>query len=192
MQVQTTFAEAYAAAHSYPYPVKSSLADEVFTRRGSVYFGTAHLLAYPAPYPRYRYRFADFNAGQFASRNAAFQAALSSASGIPLTPDGALLPHDPDSRTPGATELAARVLKERLNLGIGTIHGALETARTAEFERSSLYERVFELADKNERRSLPRAAIPQIELHSPKFTRKLTTEWYAKRVDERFQRCLAR
>jgi len=38
----------------------------------------------------------------------------------------------------------------------------------------------------------PRALIPQIALKSPKITRKLTTEWFANRVDTRFQACLAR
>jgi len=33
--------------------------------------------------------------------------------------------------------------------------------------------------------------VPQIRLESPKITRKLTTEWFARRVDERYQRCLA-
>ena len=108
MQVNVAFAEQFAAVRPYPYPVKVSIADEVFTRRGSVYFGTAHLLAYPAAYDRYLYRFADYNAGQYASRNAAFQSALSSASGMPVAPDGALLPHDSDAKGAGSTEFAAR------------------------------------------------------------------------------------
>ncbi|HVW68656.1 MAG TPA: DUF1615 family protein, partial [Steroidobacteraceae bacterium] len=36
MQVNIAFAESYAAERPYPYPVKVSVADEVFTRRGSV------------------------------------------------------------------------------------------------------------------------------------------------------------
>ncbi len=107
MQVNVAFAEQFSSATPYPYPVKQSIADEVFTRRGSLYFGIAHLLDYRAPYHIYLYRFADFNAGQYASRNAAFQNAVSIASGIPLTFDGALLPHDADANAAGATELAA-------------------------------------------------------------------------------------
>jgi hypothetical protein len=190
MQVHILFAQAYAAQRPYPYPVKISIADEVFTRRGGLYFGIAHLLAYPASYDRYLYRFADFNAGQYASRNAAFQRALSSASGIALVADGALLPHDVDAGEPGPTELAARALAARLTIGDSAIHRALAQAKTKEFEQTPLYQRVFTLAEQPGRRTLPYAAVPQIELHGPKITRKLTTEWYANRVNERFERCL--
>jgi hypothetical protein len=192
MQVHVAFAEQFAATKPYPYPVKVSVADEVFTRRGGVYFGIAHLLAYAAPYDRYLYRFADFNAGQYASRNAAFQGAVSSASGIALVADGALLPHDSDVKGAGATELALRTLGVRLNLGENAIHSALERAKTKDFEQTPLYQRVFALAGESDRQTLPRAAVPHIELHGPKIKRKLTTEWYANRVNQRFERCLNR
>jgi hypothetical protein len=191
MQVNVAFAEQFSATHPYPYPVKVSLADEVFTRRGSVYFGTAHLLAYSPPYDAYLYRFADFNAGQYASRNAAFQLALSGASGLPLTADGALLAHDTGSK-PGSTELAARSLAKRLDMSESEIHGALEQGKTQDFERSRLYTAVFTLAERKAGRPLPRAALPSIKLAGPKITRNLTTEWYARRVDGRFRQCLAR
>jgi hypothetical protein len=190
MQVNIAFVEQFAAARSYPYPVKSSIADEAFLRRGSLYFGTAHLLAYPASYDAYLYRFADYNAGQYASRNAAFQRALNSASGIPVVPDGALLPHGGDVKAPGGTELAVRALGKRLNMGDSAIHNALEQGKTAEFERTQLYRGIFTLADRAQGQPLPRAAIPRIQLHGPKIARSLTTEWYAHRVDQRFKRCV--
>jgi hypothetical protein len=191
MQVNIAFAEQFAAARPYPYPVKSTIADEVFTRRGSVYFGVAHLLAYSAPYDSYVYRFADFNAGQYASRNAAFQSAVSRASGVSITPDGALIPHGGDADSPGNTELAIRALGKRLDLGDSAIHKALEQGKEEDFARTQLYRRIFALAEQAEGHPLPRALLPQIQLHGPKIARRLTTQWYAGRVDQRFKRCLS-
>jgi hypothetical protein len=190
MQVQVAFAETFAAAKPYPYPVKVSIAEEVFSRRGGVYFGIAHLLAYPANYDQYRYRFADFNAGQYASRNAAFQQALAGVSGVPLIADGALLPRTAEAQGPGATELAARTLAGRLDFSNRAIHDALEEGKKQDFGKTLLYQRVLSLADQAEGRTVPRAVVPQIELHGPKISRKLTTEWYANRVEGRFERCL--
>ena len=189
MQVNIAFAEQFALLKPYPYPIKSSIADEVFTRRGSLYFGTAHLLAYPTSYDAYLYRFADFNAGQYASRNAAFQSALSQASGIAVNTDGALLPHDP-AKDPGDTELAARTLGKRLAMSASAIHETLNKGKTAEFERTQLFQQVFALAEQLQGHPLPRALVPSIELHGPKIARHLTTAWYARRVEQRFDRCL--
>lgn len=190
MQVNIAFAEQYAARKQYPYPVKVSIADEVFTRRGSLYFGVAHLLGYQAPYDSYLYRFADFNAGQYASRNAAFQAAVSRISGRPLLPDGALLPHGGDDKEIGNTESALRALSKRLNLDAAAIHGALEQGKSAGFENTSLYGRVFVLADQAGKQPAAHELLPSIQLHGPKISRTLTTQWYARRVDQRFQRCI--
>jgi hypothetical protein len=191
MQVNIAFAERYVGAKPYPYPLKGSIADEVFTRRGSLYFGIAHLFAYAPPYDKYLYRFADFNAGQYASRNAAFQNALSLVTGEPLEQDGALLPHDSANNGIGATELAARKLEGRLDISERAIHSALGEAKTKEFEQTALYRGVFGLAERAHRRPLARALVPRIELHGPKIQHTLTTEWYAHRVDERFKRCLS-
>lgn len=190
MQVNVAFADRFSATHKYPYPVKVSIDEELFSRRGSVFFGTAHLLAYTAPYDRYLYRFADFNAGQYSSRNAAFQEALSRASGSVLAADGALLPHDGSAA--GATERAARSIAARMGLDEDAVHAALEEGRSPEFGESALYARVFRLAEQTARHPLPRAVIPQIKLEGPKIERRLTTDWYAHRVDGRFQACLAR
>jgi hypothetical protein len=193
MQVSIAFAEQHARERPYPYPVDSSIRHEVFTRRGGMYFGIAHLLDYPAAYDRHLYRFADFNAGRYASRNAAFQNAVSVASGIPLVLDGDLIRHSSDAASkPGSTELAVRALDRHLALGDAAIRRELEQGEGPGFERSALYRRVFELAERIEGKALPRAVVPTIELKSPKITRKLTTDWFATRVDARHQRCLAR
>ncbi|MHC8319585.1 DUF1615 domain-containing protein [Pseudomonas sp. GB2N2] len=188
MQVSIEFAE--QQARNYPYPVDGTIRHEVFSRRGGMYFGIAHLLGYPVSYQQPLYRFADFNAGWYASRNAAFQNALSRASGIALALDGDLVPYD--SIMPGTTELAVRTLGKRLDMRNPTIHDQLQKGKSLEFEDTELYKRVFELAEQAEGRALPRAVLPGIVLQSPKITRKLTTAWFAKRVDERYQRCMAR
>ena len=191
MQVNVAFAEQFSSAATYPYPVRSSIADELFTRRGSLYFGIAHLLDYRAPYDDYLYRFADYNAGQYASRNAAFQHAVSVASGTPLVADGALLPHGADADNPGSTELALRALAGFLKMSNDAIHDALAGGKTKGFEATPLYRRVFEIAERRAGLRMPRAAVPRIKLVGPKIKRSLTTDWYAHRVDDRFKRCMA-
>jgi hypothetical protein len=187
MQVNVAFLKQTNAARSYPYPVKNGLADELLTRRGSVYFGVAHLLGYTAPYPRFLFRFADYNAGQYASRNAAFQSAVGAISGTPVIPDGALLPSNGDV---GSTESAVRGLGGRLNVSDDAIHSALEEGKSPDFERTLLYKRVFEMAGREQKRPAPQAVVPKIKLQGPKISRNLTTDWYAHRVDGRFQQCL--
>jgi hypothetical protein len=190
MQVAIDFAEAHA--QDYPYPVDGSIRHEVFTRRGGMYFGIAHLLGYPASYDAPLYRFADFNAGWYASRNAAFQAAVARASGIELALDGDLLLPGAPLDDPGATERAVRALRSQLGMGDAAIRRALEKGDGQDFEATDLYARVFELAEAAARQPLPRAVLPGIDLHSPKITRKLTTAWFANRVDDRWKRCMAR
>lgn len=191
MQVNVAFAHKFEAIKPYPYPLTLGLDDELFTRRGSLYFGTAHLLAYSAPYDRYLYRFADYNAGQFASRNAAFQHALSVATGMPIVTDGALIvPKAPISQ-PSDTERVARRLAARLRLDRAQIHAALLQDRDASFGETDLYRGVFELAARRAQ-SLPKARVPNINLQGPKLHSRLTTAWYAERVQGRFERCLAR
>jgi hypothetical protein len=51
---------------------------------------------------------------------------------------------------------------------------------------------LYALADDIEHKPLPRARLQGITLKSPKITRKLTTAWFAGRVDQRWQRCMAR
>lgn len=188
MQVSIAFAE--KQARDYPYSVDGSIRQEVFSRRGGMYFGIAHLLGYPANYPQPLYRFADFNAGWYASRNAAFQNAVSRASGIALALDGDLIRYD--SIMPGTTELAVRALGKQLDMRNPSIRDQLEQGDSLDFEKTRLYQRVFALADQAAGKPVPRQLLPGIELKSPKITRKLTTAWFAKRVDERYQRCLKR
>ena len=194
MQVSIAFAEELAREKAYPYPVNRSIRDEVFTRRGGLYFGSAILLDYPAPYDDVAYRFADFNAGRYSSRNAAFQAALARVSGKPMTLDGDLLRYRDGKPLgqPSDVEAALQALSGKLRLSPREIRRDLLLEKSAAFGQSPLYFRLFAVADQATDSPLPRQAMPQIDLRSPKITRKLTTEWFARRVEGRYRNCLAR
>jgi hypothetical protein len=191
MQVRIAFAERHAKARRYPYPMTGNVRAEVFTRRGGLYFGIAHLLDYAAPYDDMVFRFADFNAGRFASRNAAFQNAVNITSEKRLVLDGDLVIEGSDE--PSATELAIRSMAGRLEMSDAQIRSALEHGDEPEFERTPLYLRIMALADAvPPGRPVPRAMVPRIALNSPKISRDLTTDWFARRVETRYKRCLVR
>ena len=191
MQVRIDFAQQHL--RGYPYPIPGSVRSEVFSRRGGLYFGIKHLLGYPADYPRQIYRFADFNAGWHASRNAAFQQAAAIASGMKLVRDGDLLAPGAPMEKPGATEAALRRIAPQLQMDAVAIRNALARGGSAAFADTELYRRVFAIADgKGTGKPVARARVPDIALESPKITRKLTTAWFADRVDARWKSCMAR
>jgi len=194
MQVSIAFAEDYVRDKPYPWPLKTTVRDEVFTRRGGLYFGSAILLDYPAPYDNVLYRFADFNAGRYSSRNAAFQAALGRLTGKSLALDGDLLRYAKGRAVEEASsvELAARSLGNRLQMKPGDIRRDLLLEKSAEFGQSPLFRRIFTLAEQSAGQPVPRQAMPQIDLKSPKITRQLTTDWFARRVEGRYRTCLTR
>jgi hypothetical protein len=198
MQVSVAFAQKHASERPYPYSPSASIREEVFTRRGGIYFGIAHLLDYPAPYDDPRYRFADYNAGRFASRNAAFQKALSELSGVSLELDGDVLRYEQGqpARERSNTELAALKLAQRLpqhvQLSAAEIRRDLELGLTAQFEQSRLYLALFAAADRLHGTPAPRAVLPSIVLQTIKTSRKLTSDGFATRVAERYRSCLAR
>ena len=193
MQVSIDFATQHVKERSYPYPVEKKLRNEVFTRRGGVYFGSAILLDYEVPYDAIVYRFADFNAGRYSSRNAAFQLALGKLTGKPLAPDGDLMRYEngQPASVPSSVEEAAIGIAAKLDMSRPQIRRDLLQEKSTTFGRSPLYNRVFELAEKGGK-PLARQALPQIDLKSPKISRKLTTEWFARKVEGRYRACVGR
>lgn len=189
MQVNASFASAYAAKRRYPFAHDGPLRNALFSRKGGLYFGVAYLLDYPTSYPGMSFRFADYHAGRYSSRNAAFQKAVSHLSGIPLKADGDLLSYEDgvaledDSRT----MRALLAIAPRLNMDRDGIFRDLRLEKSRAFEQSRLYARVRALAP-----LMPRAQVPEIEVRGPKFTRRLTTGSYVGRVDSRYRNCLKR
>ena len=194
MQVSIAFAQAHADENDYPFPVEGNIRDEVFTRRGGLYFGSAILLDYPVTYTKPVYRFADFNAGRYASRNVAFQAAINQLTNDDLTLDGDLLIYrgKRPSLSASQVELSLRDLAPALALSAQEIRDDLLLEKSAEFADTRLYNRLFRLVEEKTGQLTPREKLPEIQLKSPKITRKLSTAWFAKRVDVRYRDCMAR
>lgn len=190
MQVSVEFADGQVKERPYPYVMQGSVRNEVFSRRGGLYFGSAILLDYPAPYSDILYRFADFNAGRYSSRNAAFQQALARISGQTVSTDGDLLRYVNGKPAPETSSTLRVLLSIRtlLNLNASEIQRDVQLEKLPGFSKTPLYVRVFALAD--QKGTQPRTVMPAIDLKSPKFKRKLTTEWFATRVNNRYKACL--
>ena len=169
---------------AYPYPITTARSGTRCSRAAAACTSASPTCsATQRRYDRHLYRFADFNAGWYASRNAAFQAAVAAASGIDAgtgrRPDR---PRGSDGQV-GATEAAVRSLGPLLGhrrCGDPAARSSRATGRRS--NGTELYDGVFALAERKSGRPLPRAVIPRIDLRSPKITRKLTTEWFANRV----------
>ena len=195
-QVSVAFATEQMRDKPYPWRPAGTPREEVFKRRGGLYFGAAMLLDYPVSYNRMLYRFADYNAGRYSSRNAAVQALLVQLTGQKIDPDGDLLRYkggEPVSpRTePSQAWRALLALQAELGVNAAQIERDLKLEKRFEFEQSPTYRRLYQLADKRGLRP-PREQLPDIDLNSPKISRKLTTAWFADRCEARYRTCLAR
>ncbi len=172
-------------------PAIWKLRDELYTRAGGVNYGTRMLLGYRADYASRIHVFADYNAGRYASRNAAFQHMVAKLSGETLALDGDLLIYEggkPKS-SPSATEKALRTL--RLGLTESDIRADLLREKHNGFRETRLYGQVAHAYAERTGSAPPYAMIPQIRLSSPKLSRNMTTERFARAVMRRYESCMA-
>ncbi len=190
MQVSLKFAEETVKQNPYPYVIRKTLRDELFSRRGGVYFGVAHLLNYSAQYDMMKYRFADFNSGRYASRNASFQMLVSKITHQQLDLDGDLLSYKDGEQSVSDLQRVLWKISGLLQMTEKEINRDLTLEKTRDFEGAWLYKNVYRLG-RARSINMPYAIVPSITLHSPKISRRLTTAWFAERVGERYQSCLA-
>lgn len=166
--------------------------DLLYTRAGGVKIGTARLLGYRAAYDDILYRFADYNAGLYASRNAAFQGLLNDLMDKNLTLDGDLLAYD-DDREP--RDLETETLQAMLGFGIThdlsswTIKRDAKKEKSEEFEETSTWKKVREAWEKKYKRPAPYAQMPEVKIESPKLSKKRSTAWFAERVKQHYLEC---
>jgi hypothetical protein len=193
MQVSVAWSVAQGASRGLS---ESAVRDLLYTRAGGVRYGTARLLGYPTSYDRMLYRFADFNAGFYASRNAALQEALAKLTGHPLDLDGDFLAYDREGR-PLPDESASSRAVSWLAANRGWPIAARELRQDLEREKSHSFEEsrtVRAIRQEAVRRGFaaPAARLPVLRLESPKLGRHRTTAWFAQSVEKRYRACLAR
>jgi hypothetical protein len=191
MQVGVRFAEGWARDRGQSGDVREAL----YTYAGVTY-GTARLFGHQAGYAKMIFRFADYNAGIYTSRNAAVQSQLGKLVGVTLALDGDLLryrkdgtPSDDDSQTLAAL----RTFRERLApaLARDQLEADVRLEKTLAFEGTATFHAIKSAYAA--RVGPPEYAIlPDVVLESPKMSRKLSTAWFAQSVNKRFEACLVR
>jgi hypothetical protein len=191
MQVKVSFARELGGDEGLD---DEAVRELMYTRGGGVRFGTARLIGYPAHYTDILYRFADFNAGMYASRNAQFQAMVSDLTGRQLTLDGDLLLWDGDEPLDKDSHTLRAILAfgEQHGLSGWRVRRDTRKEKTLEFEDTDTYQRVREVWQNKHGKPPPYARVPTVALSSPKITRKLTTAWFADRVKRRYLSCRTR
>jgi len=198
MQVSVAFALKTARQQRWtPMTLQDSyrVRDELYTRRGGMRYGLLQLLGYDTGYDRKVYRFADYNAGRYASRNAAFQLAVSEVGGVTLARDGDLLAYGANGKpaaTPGNTEKALRHIARTQGLGLSSeeLRRDLLREKKADFATTRLFGAIRDLYQKKTGKLPPFAAIPDIALKSEKISSRMTTRIFAERVNGRYRRCM--
>ena len=194
MQVSVRFAAEVGKRRGL---TREQVRDALYTREGGVEFGTARLFAHEASYEKFLYRFADYNAGLYASRNAALQEQLSVLVGTSLVPDGDFLAYDKVGREIDVvTKSLAALLAFRSafapDLSERRVRNDARKEKLLDFESTETYRAVKRVYASRQGRTPAYARLPALTLKSPKLSRDRTTAWFAESVDKRFNACLKR
>jgi hypothetical protein len=193
MQVGARWVLAHAPGQ---YKDADAVRDVLFTRAGGLRWGVQRLWGYVAHYPRVLFRFADYNAGEYSSRNAALQRGLSRLTGQPLAPDGDVLAYDAhaESRAEESASLKALLLFAQGVTGLSPADVRRDALleKRAEFEATPTYRAVQHAYQARFGAPLPGAELPDLELSSPKLKGRYTTARYARAVNAHFHTCLGR
>lgn len=194
MQVSVRYAMQQQSDDDRPEP---EVREELYTRAGGVRYGTSRLLGYEAGYNKPIYRFADYNAGFYASRNAAFQLQVSQLTGLPLVLDGDLLlydkeeqPRDEDSRTLAA--LLAFRKRHAPDLSDRQLRRDVRKEKRADFEQTETWRTVRHVYQRVKGAPPEYERLPEVAIRSPKLSQDRTTAWFARSVNQRFERCMGR
>ena len=193
MQVNVSWAQAVGRDEGLD---ARAVREQLYTQTGGVHYGVRRLFE-GADYDEPVFRFADYNAGEWASRNAAFQIHLGTVTGLDVASDGDLLAYDRNGRPSGddgqtMTALLAWRLQRAPDLSEAHLRRDVRKEKEQAFEETETWKRVRADFETMKQRPPKYAAIPDVALVSPKMTRSRTTKWFAEMVDGRYRTCLAR
>jgi uncharacterized protein DUF1615 len=196
MQVSVRFSEELAGGED-DERARRRVREELYTRGGGVYYGTARLLGYEAHYSDPVYRFADYNAGFYASRNAALQSQVSRLTGIELVADGDLLAYDKQGEpldTDSHTLEALLTFRRRYapDLSERRVRKDVREEKTLAFEETDTWSAIKRTYQEVTGQPPEYAQLPSVVIRSPKLSGDRSTAWFAQSVNKRFQRCLGR
>lgn len=192
MQVKVSFAKELGEREGLD---DDDVRELLYTRGGGVRFGTARLIGYPASYADITHRFADYNAGVYASRNAMFQTMLAALTGRPLVPDGDLLAWDDDGDPQDVvTHSLAALLAfgEARGLSAWSVKRDAKKEKSVDFEDTKLWKEVRAAWEEKTGQAAPYARVPDVALVSPKLSKPRTTAWFAASVKRRYDACRAK
>ena len=154
-------------------------------------------MMYPAEYDKPIYRFADYNSGRYSSRNAAFQSMLNDLTPAELSLDGDLLLYSKDgspraAKSQSETALIAVFAENNVIATPRQIRSDLKKEKDENFEGTLTYKAVKKLYQEKTGKEPFYAMMPEVVISGPKLSRDYNTNWFATRVDGRYQTCMRR
>lgn len=187
----------YAREHKRNAVNNNELRDDLYTQYGGLYYGIHRLMLYPAAYDKAIYRFADYNSGMYSSRNAAVQKMVEKLTGIDLDFDGDLLSYDKNgdplsSATSTEKAIANLFMSNKILITARQQRDDLTKEKDADFEKTQTYITISKLYKEKIGKDPIYAIMPEVVISGPKLSRDYNTNWYASRVNGRYETCMQR
>ncbi|UNU74299.1 DUF1615 domain-containing protein [Moraxella nasovis] len=185
----------YARDHRRQSMNDRKLREDLYSQYGGLYYGIHRLMTYKADYDKPLYRFADYNSGMYSSRNAAFQQRIASLSKQKIDIDGDLLIYDDGSPSSQKSQSELALIKllatTQSPISERQIRSDLKKEKTQAFEKTAVYQTINDLFSQKYHKQPTYAIMPQVVISGPKLSKDYNTNWYATRVDKRYQTCMA-
>jgi len=185
----------YAKKHKRQSGSIADLRTDLYSQYGGLYYGIHRLMMYPADYDKPIYRFADYNSGMYSSRNAAFQKMMNALTENQLSLDGDLLSYNKDGSPKTTQSLSERELtlifaKNNILITPRQLRSDLKQEKDKDFEDSLTYKAITKLySDKTQAEPIY-AIMPEVIITGPKLSRDYNTNWFASRVNSRYETCM--